>query len=295
MRTPDSPRRHRAAGLIQGPLPAARRHKSSGGGTTTTQSDSAPWAAQQPYLTTGFNAAQTGVLDRPLDYFPESTVIPFAPETSAALGAQANRAFQGSPLLGGAQDYTSDVLSGQYLDPASNPFLAGVSDAVLSQVQPQVASTFARAGRTGGSPLAAEALGRGVSRGMAPYLFGEYGRERGIQENAAARAPSLAREDYFDIGQLAQVGAAREGKAGESLAEQIARFNFGQSEPTNRIAQFMGLIQGNYGGTSTATQTARQASDPLGMGIGTGLGLAGTVGGFPTAGGGSVGGGLLGK
>ena len=144
---------------------------------------------------------------------------------------------------------------------------------MLSEVQPRVASTFARAGRTGGSPLHAEALGRGVSRGMAPYLFGEYGRERGIMEGAAARAPGLAREDYYDPAKLGQVGAARESKAEEGLAEEIARFNFGQQEPTNRLAQYMNLIQGNYGGTSTASTTAAQSANSALLGAGTGLRL----------------------
>ena len=259
-----------AAGLFGGHLPGARRYKGTGSTTTTSATNTDPWSAQQPFLKTGFARAKTDVLDRPLSYFPESTVVPFSPESEVALAGQAGRAISGSPLLSGAQDYTGDVLSGKFTDPSSNPFLSGVSDAVLSEVQPRVASTFSRAGRTGGSPLQAEALGRGVSRGMAPYLFGEYGRERGIQEAAAARAPALAREDYYDIGQLGQVGAAREAKAEEGLAEQIARFNFGQQEPTNRIAQFTNLIQGNYGGTSTGSSTAKQSAN-------TGMLIAGTA------------------
>ncbi len=252
---------HRVAGLRGGPLPGSRRYKSTGGGTTTSQTDTAPWSVQQPYLETGFQRAEQDVLNRPLEYFPGSTVVPYAPETEAALGAQTQRASQGSPLLSGAQDYTGDVLAGKYLDPSSNPFLAGVSDAVMSVVQPQVAGTFARAGRTGSSPGAAEALGRGVSRGMAPYLFGEYGRERGMMESAAGRAPGLAREDYYDIGQLRGVGAARELKSEETKADEVARWNFGQREPTDRIAQYMNLIQGNYGGTSTGSQTASQSAN----------------------------------
>jgi len=248
--------------------------KSGGGSTTTTTQSAEPWSVQQPFLEEGFKAAESGVLDRPQEYFPGSTVVPFAPETTAALGVQTNRAMQGSPLLGGAQDYTSNVLSGQYLDPSSNPFMSGVSDAVLSQVQPQVASSFANAGRTGGSPLAAEALGRGVSRGMAPYLFGEYGRERGAMESAAGRAQGLAEADYGDIDRLARVGAAQEGKAGEYLQDQISRHNFGQAEPYNRLSQYMGLIQGNYGGTSTGSQTTQSQVNPMMMGLGAATSLA---------------------
>ena len=246
----------------------------TGGTTTTSTQTTEPWAEQKPFLQTGFQEAETNVLNRPLSYFPGPTVVPFAPETQAAMGAQTNRALEGSPLLGQAQGYTGDVLGGQFLDPSSNPFLANVSDSVLSAIRPGVDSMFAQGGRAG-SPSHAEALGRGVSRGIAPYLFGEYGRERGIQENAAARAPGLAREDYFDIGQLGDVGAAREGKAEQGLAEQISRFNFGQSEPTNRLAQFMNLIQGSYGGTGTASQTAAQSANSALLGGGAGLSLLG--------------------
>lgn len=291
---------------------------SGGGGTTTSVTNSEPWSEQKPYLATGFESALTDVLNRPRSYFPDSTVVPYSPETMSALSAQSNRALQGSPLLGGAQDYTGDVLggeylsaapsqaggytgdvlSGKYLDPESNPFLANVQDSVLSQVQPQVAGTFARAGRTGGSPLAAEALGRGVSRGMAPYLFGEYGRERGIMEgaagreydrfsqergvmeNAANRAPGLAREDYFDIGQLANVGAARELKADEGLQDSISRWNFAQAEPTERLGQYMNMIGGGYGGTSTGSQTSSQSSNPLLTGLGLGMSGLSTAGGL---------------
>ncbi len=259
---------------------ADERGGSGGGGTTTTTQESAPWPEQQPFLKTGFQEAEANVLNRPLSYFPESTVVPFAPETEAAMGAQANRAFQGSPLLGGAQNYTGDVLSGQYLSPESNPFLANISDSVMSAIRPGVDSMFAGGGRAG-SPSHAEALGRGVSRGMAPYLFGEYGRERGAMENAANRAPGLAREDFFDIGKLADVGGMREGKAQEGLQDMISRFNFGQAEPTNRLAQYMNLIQGNYGGTSTATQTAQQQTNPLLLGLGAATSLAPMAFGMP--------------
>lgn len=267
---------------------------SSGGGTTQSTSTSAPWDAQQPYLETGFQQAQSDVLNRPLEYFPESTVVPFAPETTAALGAQTNRAMQGSPLLGQAQGYTSDVMGGNYLDPMNNPYFSDTMDSIMSSVRPGIDSQFAGAGRQG-SGLHAESLGTGLARGAAPYLSNLYQQERGYQENAANRAPGLAREDYFDIGQLANVGAQREAKAQEGMQDSVSRWNFGQSEPTNRLAQYMNLIQGNYGGTSTGTQTAQNETNPLGNILGAGLGLAGMAGGFPTAGGGSLGASALGK
>lgn len=233
-------------------------HKGGGGSSQEQTTVSEPWEEQKPYLITGFEGAEADVLNRPLEYFPGSTVTPFSQETQTGLDAQTGRARHGSPLLAGAQDYTGDVLGGQFTDPATNPFLSNVQDMVMSQVQPDVDARFAASGRTGMSPRAQEALGRGVSRGMAPHLFGAYQQERGFQEAAADRAPGLAREDYYDIDRLMQSGAQREGKSEEELADQIARHNFEQSEPTNRLAQYMNLIQGNYGGTSTATGSAKQ-------------------------------------
>ena len=265
----------------------------SGGGSQTSQTTNEPWAAAQGPLKLGYQAAEQNILNRPTEFFPGSTVVPFAPETEAALGATSNRAFQGSPLLGGAQQYTGDVLGGQFLDPASNPFLANVSDSVLSAIRPGVDSMFAGGGRAG-SPSHAEALGRGVSRGMAPYLFGEYGRERGFQESAANRAPGLAREDYYDIDRLGGVGAAREGQVGQELADQQARWGFAQEEPGRRAQSYISSISGIPMGSISTTR-----SDSGGSGVMDALSLglmgAGLVGGFPTAGGGSVGGGMLGK
>ena len=78
-------RQHRAAGLFGGHPPGARRYKSTGGQTQQSVQTNEPWKAQIPYLKTGFARAQTDVLDRPLSYFPESTVVPFSPETETAL------------------------------------------------------------------------------------------------------------------------------------------------------------------------------------------------------------------
>ena len=242
-----------------------------GGPSGSSEQSNEPWSVAQPFLQRGYEEAERQILDRPTEFFPGSTVVPFAPETMMALGGQSNRAMMGSPLLPQSQGYTGDVLSGAYLSPENNPFLGGVTDAVLSQVQPQVAASFGMAGHGAGSPLASEALGRGVSRGMAPYLFGEYGRERGIQERAAERAPYLAREDYFDIGQLGAVGATREAQAQRELGDQIQRWEFAQQEPPRRTMDYLRAIQG----IQAYPQITTESSTSPGIATGVGLGLQG--------------------
>jgi hypothetical protein len=240
-----------------------------GGQTQQTSQTTRPWPAQEKALTTGYDLAKTNIADRPTEFFPGQTYAGFSPQTEAALGATEARATAGSGLLGGAQDYTGDVLGGQYLDPASNPFLAGVSDSVLSSIRPGVDSMFAGGGRAG-SPAHAEALGRGVSRGMAPYLFGEYGRERGMQEAAAGRAPGLAREDYYDPDRLAGVGAARETQEQRGINEDISRFEYGQNEPGSRATQYLQAIQGmpSFGDTIGTAKT-ESSVNPLLLALGS--------------------------
>lgn len=232
--------------------------KSSGGGNTTQQTVQTNDLPEyiKPYYQSGLRAAEADILNRPTEFYGGQTYADFAPETEQALTAQAGRAIGGNPLTGAAQDYTGDVLSGKFLSPDSNPYLDQVGDAVRAQVVPGVSAGFGRAGRTGTSPLAAEATATGISRGIAPYLFGEYGRERGAMESAASRAPQLAREDYFDIAQLGQAGAMREGQTQRGIDEDVSRFSYGQNEPTNRILQYMSALQGvPVGLNQTGTQT----------------------------------------
>ena len=85
------------------------------------------------------------------------------------------------------------------------------------------------------------------------------------RSRAAAAAPGLAREDYSDIGRLAQFGAAREAKTGEALAEDIARFDFTQNEPARRLQDFIaGVRGGTMGGTQTTPIYGDQTSRAIG-------------------------------
>ncbi len=250
-------------------------------GKQETQSE--PWGGVQPYLRQAYKGAQRDILNTPREFFPGQTYVGFAPETEQALAAQTARA-QSNPLLGQAQDYTSATLAGDYL--GQNPYLEGLSDSVLSSVMPQVSSQFGGASGRFGSPAMAEALGRGVSRGMAPYLFQEYGAERGRMQDAARMAPGMAQADYFDIGQLANVGAQRQGLEQQALQDEINRFNFAQQEPTQRLQDFMGILGGSaplIAGSGTTQATTQQAFNPLTFGLGAATTLGGAALGNPFA------------
>jgi hypothetical protein len=234
------------------------------GGSQEVSND--PWAGVQPYLTHGFQYALRDVLDRPLEFFPNSTVTPFSPETQYGLGATTSRALGGSPLNPAAQGQIMDTLGGNYL--AGGEGYDAYLDSVLSSVRPNVESQFAASGRSG-SPLMGEALGRGIGRGMAPL----YNAERSRMMQASAMAPQLAREDYYDIDRLMGVGAKREDLYSRELADQMGRWDFAQQEPGARTGQYMNLLQGGLPFGTQRTSGGGKGST-LGMGLGGALGLA---------------------
>lgn len=250
---------------------------SSGGGETVqTQQVNEPWSQQIPYLTEGFEKAKSTVLDRPLDYYPESTVIPFSPEREAGLNLASWRAVNGSPLVEGASTVLGDTLSGNYMD-AGNPYMTAVTDRVAGDARAAVDSTFESGGRLN-SGLRDEAVARGVGDAVAPYQFGAYENERDRQLSSVDPAMAVANEPYDAAQMLGQIGSTREGLQGEYLQEDINRFNFGQQEPTSRLGQYMGLVGGGYGGSSTGTQpVSNQGSITSRDLLGTGAMLGSSV------------------
>lgn len=251
----------------------------SGGGsdTTTTTQTTEPWAAQKPFLESGFKRARDDVLNVPMEFFPGSTVVPYSPYTQQGIQGMAERA-EGSPVVGAAQDELQKTLQGDYLS-AGNPYMDAVAADIASQVMPQVQGTFAGAGRSIGGPLAQATASEAMTRAMAPYQFGAYADERNRMQNAAGMAPQLAYEDYRDLQALMGAGQMQEAKSAEELQDEINRFAFEQDEPRQRLEQYMRLISGAYGGTTIGDQL-NPSGNPLMQGLGLAIGGAGALGGL---------------
>lgn len=255
---------------------------SSGGGQTRTEniSKSEPWSGVQPFYRKGFAEAETNVLDRPLQFFPGSTVEPFAPETEQALQMQSQRALGGDPNFSAGQQQLQQTLGGDYLNPG-NPAQQGMLDRITGDVGRAVDSRYASAGRFG-SPAHAEAVGRGISDAYAPLQFGAFENERSRQMGLVPQARDFGNQPYTDAAALGQVGATREALGQEQTAEDVARHTFEQLEPSQRIGQFMQLLGGGYGGQTTSFGTSRGGGGGLGgIGEGIGLGIQGLGMAFP--------------
>jgi hypothetical protein len=269
-----------------------------GGGTNTTVQKSDPWSGQQPYLTDVMGKAQETYNRGPMQYYTGQTYAPLSAETQVAQDLQAQRALSGSSLTTAAQDQLTKTMRGDYLDPATNPYLNAGAEQIRAKVLPQIDARFSGSGRTG-SALAARAAGEGVSDAIASQAMQNYTQERQNQIRGMMFAPQMAQADYQDIARLGEVGAAKEDYQQQAINEDINRFNFQQQEPWQNLGLYSNLVNGQYGSTVSTTAPAARRSVGAGLlgGGATGAGLGYMLGGgdpYATAGGAALGG-LLGS
>jgi len=233
-------------------------------GSTTTTTQTAPWSGQQPYLSFGFQKAQELYNQGGPQYFPSDTVASVAPETSQALDLLTQRALAGSPVASAAQSSNLATLNGNYLG-AGNPYFQQMIGNIANAVTPQIARNFEGAGRYG-SGAYANALTSALANSASNLAYQNYGDERRNMNQAAALAPGLANLDYNDLQQLAGVGNTRQQLAQQGINAAIDRYNYNQNLPYNNLANYMRLIQGNYG--ASQTQTSQNSINPLAGSLG---------------------------
>lgn len=236
-------------------------------GQQTTVQKSEPWEEQKPYLRDTFIRAEQ-IANKPLEYYPGSTVVPLAGQSQDALAAMEQRARNGSGLMDAGRDTMTATARGDFLNPDSNPYLKSTYDAAArpmvenykAAVAPGIDAGATRAGRYGSGAWNNEHsrqednLGRSLGDLSNSIYGGNYQAERGRQLQAAGMAPEYAQADYTDAQMLGQVGAQREAQAGRELQDQVNRWDFNQNEAASRLGNYAALVQGNYGRTEQTSQ-----------------------------------------
>ena len=245
-----------------------------GGSTRTITSSTAAPAYAQPFLEYGLSEAQRIYESPTPQYYPESTVVGFSPETQMAMGGMRQQAIAGSPFIPATQNVVMQNLMG------TNPLQSAAFRPVVEQIESQAA----RAGRYGSGYQQAA-----VAQALAPYAYE-------AQQAAIQQAPAARQFGFADYGTLGEIGAVREAQAGAELAADIERFQFEQARPSAKLADYLAMVQGGTIGSEAITPQFRQ---PLAGALGGGLagaqlgqafGASGASGLAPFA----IGGGLLG-
>jgi hypothetical protein len=258
--------------------------------TQTTTSSSEPWSGAKPYLTDvmsqakGLNTAGTG-----FNPYPGSTVVPFAGQTTQALGNIENIA-QGPDNvgLGAIGSEIGKTAQGDYLG-GRNPYFEANLNKQSGELANDVQRNVDMLGRRASGYNVNEVAGAvGDFRNKA--LQDNYNSERGYQMQAASMAPGMYQAQYAPSERLASVGAQNEDLAARQMQDQIRLFEGTQQAPWTRLSNYAGLTSGSGalgGTTSTTAPKPPNYAAPLGGAVagaqlgsafgpwGTGLGALG--------------------
>jgi len=244
------------------------------------------------------------------EFFPGSTVVPFAPETQAAMDLQKGLGFTQtgqSPLLdiasGAMGGFASGVMPTAYsqLTPQAD-FLSGVRQSIGQDVMGDIATRFGSMGRTGTSPGATAAATRAFTDAYAPFALSQAEAERRAEqtsiENQIGRQLTAAQglaglQSDIDtrrssgIDRIFDVGARQEDLAARNLQEQIDRFQFAQTNPFDRLSAFSQLpfaaaqfqMPTTQFGSSPSPLTSAYGGGQMGYSLGNifGMGPAGAA------------------
>lgn len=273
--------------------------------TTTVKQNADPWSGVQPYLQNQFAAAQNLYNQSPQGFStnPDYYLAPQSPYTTQAYGMVANQATAGSPALKAQGQYLTDQISGKYLDPNTNPYLAGAVNDALGQARSAFNSQYGgAAGANVNNSGFQEGLARTLGNVATNAYSNAYNQGLGYQANAAAMAPNNAAAQYLDANMLQNIGQQQQGY----WQAQLGALQQAYQSPFKALQQYQGGITGQYpttGGTSQQSSNpyfTNPAASALGMGIGglslyNGLNSAGVFGGLGNLfGGGGLGYGTIG-
>lgn len=294
----------------------------SSSGKTETKQTSDPWSAQQPYLKQAFSEAQNLYENNNPQYYPDSTVASQTPMQEMAINMQAARAVNGSPVTDASKTALTGVLNsntsdlpgygtlqqfsdGQMYD---NPEWQSVVNKTMASTLPSLTSQFVSGNRMN-DPNAAYAVSSGLGDAIGNLAYQNYNQQQQNQLSAAGKladtgltqqsnvirgsalAPTVANQDYTDIGQLAAAGQTQQDYNQQQLDDQVSRWNYNQTLPYEKLNQYLSQIGGSYGNSttlSTPTSTNKTASALGGAASGAAIGTT-IMPGWGTAVGGGVG------
>lgn len=235
----------------------------SGGDGDQTQTTE-PWDPQQKYLRDIFSQAQNWYQNEPAQYFPGSTVAAANPNQQQAQQRVVGYSQGGAQQLADQAAQQSQFLSGPVIDPDTNKYLAAYGRAAIqplvsqfeNRVMPQIDQQAVAAGGVGDTRhgvaqgIASEALAQGISQTLAPIYSEAYGQGLDAYLKNLALAPQTIQAGTLPGQFQAAVGQAQQGQSQAEIDANVARHNFEQNQPLQRLFDYRNLIQGQYGGTS---------------------------------------------
>lgn len=102
-----------------------------GGGNQDVTQTSEPWAGLQPYILAMLDNAAGIYNSGGPQYYPDSQVVPFSPQSQLGMEMMQNRILQGSPYQDAAGQFVLNTLAGNNSNPALN-YLQGLQGSAVT-------------------------------------------------------------------------------------------------------------------------------------------------------------------
>jgi hypothetical protein len=248
-----------------------------GGGTRVSTSESAPWEEQIPYLTAGFDEAQR-LYDRGApSYYSKDTLAGFDPAQTAAqhnvLGyAMGPRA---AAQQAGAEDRLLKGLSGQIDTASFNPMMDALGSQMKNQLEANVLPgirqnlvEYQQGGGSRGDIVQGNAIAAANQQMLNKAAEMTYGAQQAAQDRAlnfAQTYPSIMSAPLGMASAMGDVGAARRAMTQETINRDMARHQYESTAPQQALQNYMSMVQGNYGGTTTQTTPGPSGLQTIGQ------------------------------
>ena len=225
--------------------------------TTTNTTSLPPWLSNANQY--GVGQAQQLYQQGGPKYYQGSTVAPLSSIQEQYLTNANGLGANGNPTLGAANDYTQSVLGGSYLNPNSNPYLAGTFNNAANAVQNRVSSEFGSAGRNieASIPVQNDQMNQ-----LANEIYGG-NYQNGINQMnvAATNANNLNSSNLANLGAVGNAGALEQQQSQNYINGAMNAWNYNQQLPYSNLSNYMGTVNSlAHGSTSTSQQPVYQNS-----------------------------------
>ena len=253
--------------------------KGGGGGSQTTTSE--PWTGIQPYLEKGYREA-AGIYDQfSPQYYTGQTQAAFSPDQLTAQAGVRDFALQGAPeIMNPALSAYQYGTGSSILDVANNPYVQGMAQGaaqdVFAQLDPALAGIRQGAIQSGGYGGSRQGIAEGqalagaadaATRAAADIYGQAYGQGLQAQQNTLGMTGDIMSAGFQPYTALAASGLDQQQREQALINDAMAKFQFEQALPYERLSQYTGAL----GGTSGLLGSAGVRTTP-------GMGTMGTLG-----------------
>lgn len=225
--------------------------------TTSVQTKEIPaWAqpAAQNILARGEALSNT-----PYQTYQGQRIADMTGDQTAGLNQVRGRALNGSPEEAAARQNYTDTMSGKYLTPDSNPYLKGMVNTAMNDVQGRINSQFG--GNNYGTTAHQETLQRGLSDAATNAYGQAYTTERNNQLKDASLSNQYGNIDYNNAQQLIGVGDIQRQESQDKLNNQYSDWLAQQNQPYRQIDVLANSLGAAVNGQGSV-QAAGYASNP---------------------------------